>query len=67
MTKLESITLQNLLIMLFDISPNFCLLCSFYPFYISMHYADNLYYNCIFLHKNDHDRNKMLATRATAV
>ena len=24
-------------------------------------------YNCTFLHKNDHDRNKMIATRATAI
>ena len=40
--KLESIMLQNLLIILFGISPIFCLLCSFYCF-LGMHYADNLY------------------------
>ena len=53
--RLESIMLQNLLIMLFGISPIFCLLCSFLCF-LGMHYADNLLY---ILHKNDHDRNKM--------
>ena len=33
-----------------------------------MHYADNLYlYNCTFLHKNNHDRNRMRAARATTM
>ena len=41
-SRLESIMLQNLLIMLFGISPIFCLLCSFLCF-LGMHYADNLY------------------------
>ena len=41
-SKVESIMLQNLLIMLFGISPIFCLLCSFLCF-LGMHYADNLY------------------------
>ena len=40
--RLESIMLHNLLIMLFGISPIFCLLCSFLCF-LGMHYADNLY------------------------
>ena len=40
--RLESIMLQNLLIMLFDISPIFCLLCSFLCF-LGMHHADDIY------------------------
>ena len=40
--RLESIMLQNLLMMLFSISPIFCLLCSFLCF-LGMNYADNLY------------------------
>ena len=40
--RLESIMFHNLLIMLFDISSVFCLLCSFLCF-LGMHYADNLY------------------------
>ena len=39
--RLESIMLHNLLIMLFGISPIFCLLCSFLCF-LGMHYADNI-------------------------
>ena len=42
-TRLESIMPQNLLIMLFSISPIICLLCSFLCF-LGMHYADNLYF-----------------------
>ena len=43
--------LQNLLIMLFSITPIFCLLCSFLCL-LGMHYADKIYsYNCTFLHK----------------
>ena len=42
MDRLESIMLHNLLIMLFGISPIFCLLCSFLCL-LGMHYADNLY------------------------
>ena len=42
MIRLESIMLHNLLIMLFGISPIFCLLCSFLCF-LGIHYADNLY------------------------
>ena len=38
---LESIMLQNLLIMIFWHFPNFCPLCSFLCF-LGMHYADNL-------------------------
>ena len=40
--RLDSIMLQNLLFMLFGISPIFCLLCLFLCF-LGMHYADNLY------------------------
>ena len=43
-TRLESIMLQNLPIMLFDISPIFCLLCLFLCF-LDMHYAFIL---CVF-------------------
>ena len=41
-TRLESIMLQNLLIMVFSISPIFSLLCWFLCF-LGMHYANNLY------------------------
>ena len=41
-SRLESIMLQTLLIMLFGISPILCLLCSFSCF-LGIHYADNLY------------------------
>ena len=53
--------LHNLIIMLFGISPIFCLLCSFLCF-LGMHYADNLYLHLYTLYKNDHDRNKMPVT-----
>ena len=35
--------------------------------FLSMHYVTIYIYNFTFLHKNDHDRNKMRATRATAI
>ena len=41
-SRLESIMLQNLLIMLFGISPIYCLLCLFLCL-LAIHYADNLY------------------------
>ena len=50
-TRLESIMLQNLHIVLSGISSFIC--------FLGMHYAGNFIYNCTFSHKNDHDRNKM--------
>ena len=42
-SRLESIMLHSLL-MLFDISPTFCLLYSFlFLCFLGMHYADNIY------------------------
>ena len=55
--------LQNLLMMLFGISPIF-LQIMLILYFLDMHYADNLLY---ILHKNDYDRNKMLAMRATVI
>ena len=46
MCRFESIMLYNLIIMLFGISPIFCLLCSFLCF-LGMYYADNVYLFCI--------------------
>ena len=57
-TRLESIVLQNLPIMLFGISLTFYLLCLFLCFR-DMDYADISYFQLCNFAENNHDRNEI--------